>query len=207
MSGGSSTDAGRAICPGSISNRRKSGAMRTCRSNSRIISAVSAMYGRSFELALDLDDRSLARERREQQQAGDPLRERSGNDDRPAARLSRLDRDRRAAVGRLEAQAQVRERVEKRPDRAATEIFLSGQRDRRVRERREADHEVERGTRAPDRDDLALHVVRAARHDQASDRPPRSSCRARAARPSCIARDARRTGRESCSFLEQAMQE
>ena len=60
---------GRACCPGSTSNRRQSGATRTCRSNARIISTVRCDVRPFVQLAFDLDDRSLFRERREQQEA------------------------------------------------------------------------------------------------------------------------------------------
>ncbi len=122
--------------------------------------------GALVEFAFDLDDRALLRERREQQQAGDPLRQRSGNDDRSAAGAPRLDRDGRAALRGRESHAHVRERVEQRPDRPTAKILLRGEGDRRVGERREADHEVERRSGAADRDDLTLDVIRTAGDEQ-----------------------------------------
>ena len=68
----------------------------------------------------------------------------------PPRRARRLDGDRRPGVLGLQAHAELRERAEQRPDRAALEVLLAGQRHRRVGERREADHEVEGGARAAD---------------------------------------------------------
>ncbi len=118
------------------------------------------------EFAFDFDNGALAREWSEEQKARDPLGKRSGYDDPPAPRAARRDRDRRAPVRRFEPHAHLCERFEQRSDRPAAEILLRAERDRRVGERRQADHEVERRSRAADRDDLAPHVVRATRDEQ-----------------------------------------
>ena len=157
------------------------------------------------ELAFDFDGRRLRCEGSEQQQSGYPLRERAGNDDRPAPRPARRDRDRRTAAGGLKADAQVRERIEQRPDRTAAKVLLRRQRYRRVGERCQADHEVERRAGTADRNDPPFHVIGAAGDEQrlALDfdlRPQRPQHVHRELHVASIgkAEDPARPGRERC---------
>ncbi len=123
--------------------------------------------GLLVEDPVDLDDRRPRGEGRQQQQPGDPLRQRPGDPHVPAGGARGLDGDRRPGVLRLQAHPELCERAEQRPDRAALEVLLPGQRHGRVGERREADHEVEGGARAADGHRVAARAVRAAVDDEA----------------------------------------
>ena len=81
--------------------------------------------GLLVEDAVDLDDGRPRGERRQQEQAGDPLRQRPGDPDVPARRPRRLDGDRRPGVLGLQAHAELR-RARRAADRPAGAGSTSG---------------------------------------------------------------------------------
>ncbi len=124
--------------------------------------------GALVQLALDLDDRRPLGERRQQDQPGDPLRERARDPHVAAGRPAGPDLYRRAAVGGGQVHTQLPQRVQQRAHRAPAEVLLAGHLDGPVREGRQADHEVERRAGAAGRHGRAPRPVDAAEavHDE-----------------------------------------